>query len=401
MGPDKMTRPLVVLLLLSFFPVIANAIPIPSGNGNLSAQEQKNDLDVIQNKILTLQKGLIQNIKDQSAARKVLGKTKELLGLYRQEHHLSEAKHSQLLSFVEGLKNRRELLQRQIASREKSVRVALARIRQATGFFPSSEQVYAIQSEKFDGPRRKVLVNLVHHQLREIEALKADRADAEHLESQINGEQEQLTYLLQDLREKEEVLKFHEKLQTEDLKKTYHERIAQLERYHRLKESEQEVSRLITHYRDRVEFEKNTQAEREAGKAFWGGDFLALKGQLSLPVFGKVVSHFGKAFDARSQLNVFKKGIEIEASKDQPVQAVSSGRLVYTGFLPGFGRVAILDHGSHYYSICARLGELQKVAGDWVQTGDVIGKTDEKGTSIYFEIRSGNVAVNPLQWITI
>jgi septal ring factor EnvC (AmiA/AmiB activator) len=113
-----------------------------------------------------------------------------------------------------------------------------------------------------------------------------------------------------------------------------------------------------------------------------------------------VISSFGRSFDPKSRLYIFKKGIEIASAKSAGVRAVSAGKLAYSGELPEYGRVAIVDHGEHFYSICAHLGELKKKAGESVAAGDLIGLTDESGTPVYFEIRARNVAVNPLQWIS-
>ena len=112
-----------------------------------------------------------------------------------------------------------------------------------------------------------------------------------------------------------------------------------------------------------------------------------------------MLTAFGRAFDSRSKLFIFKKGIDIQAGSEQAVQAIFAGKVAYSGELPDYGRVAIIDHGNHFYSLCAHLGELSKKAGEPVAAGDAIGLTDKTGV-VYFEIRSRNVAVNPLQWFS-
>ena len=98
-------------------------------------------------------------------------------------------------------------------------------------------------------------------------------------------------------------------------------------------------------------------------------------------------------------LFVFKKGIDITSGKQAPVRAISAGKVVYSGKLPDYGQVVIIDHGEHYYSLCAHLGTIDKKTSEAVVEGDLVGSTDELGTPLYFEIRARNVAVNPLQWI--
>ena len=119
-----------------------------------------------------------------------------------------------------------------------------------------------------------------------------------------------------------------------------------------------------------------------------------------MPVGGKVISAFGRVFDPKSRLYIFKKGIDISAAKNAQVRTVSAGKIAYSGELRDYGRVTIVDHGDHYYSLYAHLGEMTRKAGDPVEAGELIGITDESGTPMYFEIRARNVAVNPLQWVS-
>ena len=73
-----------------------------------------------------------------------------------------------------------------------------------------------------------------------------------------------------------------------------------------------------------------------------------------------MISAFGRSFDPKSRLFIFKKGIDIVTAKNAGVRAISAGKVAYSGELPEYGRVTIIDHGEHYYSICAHLGELRR-----------------------------------------
>jgi septal ring factor EnvC (AmiA/AmiB activator) len=219
----------------------------------------------------------------------------------------------------------------------------------------------------------------------------------------IHEEKQQLTYLINDLYEKQSILELNRELQISFLKRTHQQRLNQLEMYQRLKGSESQIERLLSDFSARRELEENVERERKSSKAvreaFATSSFFRAKGSLPLPVAGRVASKFGKAFDPESKLMVFKKGIEIDAGKNMPIQAISAGKVVYSGEMPNFGRVMILDHGSHFYTLCAKLGELTRKNGDSVAAGDRIALTDDQGTPVYFEIRSRNIAVNPLQWV--
>jgi septal ring factor EnvC (AmiA/AmiB activator) len=112
-----------------------------------------------------------------------------------------------------------------------------------------------------------------------------------------------------------------------------------------------------------------------------------------------VVSNFGRTFDPKSGLYIFKKGVDIEIGDHQEVRAISSGKVAYAGELPNYGQVVILDHGEHFYSLCAHLGVISKKTSESVSAGEKIGLTGDSRTPLYFEIRARNVAVNPLQWV--
>ena len=126
-----------------------------------------------------------------------------------------------------------------------------------------------------------------------------------------------------------------------------------------------------------------------------------------ITMFGTSASYIAACMKAgiepgngRDLIYIFKKGVEISFAKKQPVHAVAGGRVVYSGVLPSYGNVAIVDHGGHYYSLCAHLGELKRKVGDVVTEGDELGWSGEVGQPLYFEIRARNVAVNPLQWLS-
>jgi septal ring factor EnvC (AmiA/AmiB activator) len=114
---------------------------------------------------------------------------------------------------------------------------------------------------------------------------------------------------------------------------------------------------------------------------------------------GKVVAGFGKYLDPVTKLQIFRKGIEIQTSRNQEVTAVSEGKIAFSGELPGMGRMLIIDHGDHFYTLCARLGELGLKTGQKVKKGERIGMSDAQGTPVYFEIRSRNIAINPMSWL--
>lgn len=355
-------------------------------------------LDAIRDQVLRLEQGLIQSLRSQKQAQSNVKKIQTLVELQRQERELGKKRLAELEVTVKELESRRTSLNERIREQQKSIhRFLLAMDRSQKGE-PVDSQDRPVELE---APRRRVLADLSDRAFKEIEGLKIDLSDAHRLEARIHEEEQQLAYLFQDLREQEGVLELNRQLQSDLLRKNHEERLSQLENYRKLKGAEAQVEHLITQFNARKELEKANLAERQVHKALSQGLFAQMKGKLPFPVVGgRVVAGFGRAFDPKSHLQIFKKGLDIASGKKEPVHAISAGRVAFSGELPGYGKVTILDHGDHYYSLCAHLGHLNKQAGEAVSAGEVLGRSDDAGTPIYFEIRARNVAVNPLQWVS-
>lgn len=68
-----------------------------------------------------------------------------------------------------------------------------------------------------------------------------------------------------------------------------------------------------------------------------GSGFAAMKGILRMPVRGAVTSRFGKVRHPKFKTITFNKGIIIDAPAGKSVKSVYRGKVVYTGWLKGYG----------------------------------------------------------------
>ncbi|MHB8174300.1 MAG: murein hydrolase activator EnvC family protein [Nitrospirota bacterium] len=128
----------------------------------------------------------------------------------------------------------------------------------------------------------------------------------------------------------------------------------------------------------------------------------ALRGGLNWPVTGKVVSFFGKQKHPVYDTYIYNKGIEIEAPAGSVVRAVEAGQVAFANFFKGLGLIAILRHGGGYYSVYAHLANLKVKTGQKVGKGQpiaVLGNAGPTGSSLYFEVRKGSEAIDPLLWL--
>ncbi len=143
-------------------------------------------------------------------------------------------------------------------------------------------------------------------------------------------------------------------------------------------------------------------AADKQGDVYFNG-LESLKGLLNLPVRGKIISGFGMYIDPKYKVENFKRGIDIQTDRGEPVRAVSTGKIIYTGWLKGYGNMIIIDHGKNYYTVYAHLEEAFKSKGDMVEMEEVIATAGDtgslSGTGLYFEVRHHGKPIDPLEWI--
>jgi septal ring factor EnvC (AmiA/AmiB activator) len=136
--------------------------------------------------------------------------------------------------------------------------------------------------------------------------------------------------------------------------------------------------------------------EREKTLLAYGtSKYKILKGKLTPPVNGKVIS----LFKEKGQ-----NGIEIRAPMGAEIQTILPGKVLYADWFKGFGNVVVIDHGDHMFTIYGYASELLKKEEDIVSKGETIALVGNsgslKGPCLYFEIRHQGKPQDPMQWIS-
>ncbi len=129
--------------------------------------------------------------------------------------------------------------------------------------------------------------------------------------------------------------------------------------------------------------------------------FRSLKGRLPWPTAGRVDNRFGRSRSGAAGALSWN-GAFIRARNRPTVHAISHGRVVFADWMRGYGLLVIIDHGEGYMSLYGHNQSLYKVAGDWVEAGELIARVGDSGgqdaPGLYFEIRHRGKPVNPARW---
>jgi len=128
--------------------------------------------------------------------------------------------------------------------------------------------------------------------------------------------------------------------------------------------------------------------------------FEDFKGKLPYPFKGKIIGY--QKILGSSRPGAYK-GIVIEGIPSSDVKVIFPGVVAFSGRLKGYGELVIINHGSRFFTVSANLSQRNKIEGDVVKEGDVLGQIGGKGASggarLYFEIRRAGKSLNPKGWL--
>lgn len=126
------------------------------------------------------------------------------------------------------------------------------------------------------------------------------------------------------------------------------------------------------------------------------GDGAPSSSGLIWPVNGVVTSGYGMRWGRMHE------GIDIAAPAGTPVRASASGRVIFAGWLGGYGQLIVVDHGGGLATAYAHLSAIY-AGGGAVSQGQTIGAVGSTGHStgnhLHFEVRVNGRAVDPMGYL--
>lgn len=133
-------------------------------------------------------------------------------------------------------------------------------------------------------------------------------------------------------------------------------------------------------------------------------------GSLAWPADGKVIGRFGREEVPALKTWIVREGIRISTGKEAPVRAALAGKVIFTGPFRAYGNVVIVDHEKGFFTIYGLLSRIDAAKGQRVETSAQLGTAGDDtqamssgkkapGSAVYFEIRKGDRAIDPMKWL--
>lgn len=122
------------------------------------------------------------------------------------------------------------------------------------------------------------------------------------------------------------------------------------------------------------------------------------------PIMGRINSPFGWRTHPVTRRRDFHTGIDIKANRNDPIKAAGSGRIAYSGWMGGYGKVIVIEHNNGQSTLYAHCSTLLFGKGASVSSGQLIAKIGTTGRStgphLHFEVRNGSSPVNPIKYLS-
>jgi murein DD-endopeptidase MepM/ murein hydrolase activator NlpD len=122
-----------------------------------------------------------------------------------------------------------------------------------------------------------------------------------------------------------------------------------------------------------------------------------------IPNRGHITSLFGWRRSPFGFGRDFHSGIDIAASGGTEIRATAPGEVIASGWGGGYGYRVHLKHKYGFETVYGHCSRLAVTSGDYVKKGEVVAYVGQTGAATgnhcHYEIRLGNVAINPYPYM--
>ena len=116
-----------------------------------------------------------------------------------------------------------------------------------------------------------------------------------------------------------------------------------------------------------------------------------------------ITSPYGMRYHPILKVRKLHTGMDIGASQGSTIVAADSGKVIYAGWMTGYGQTTIIDHGKGMSTLYAHQSAFLVKEGAEVSKGEAIGKVGSTGWStgphLHFEVRVNGSPVDPTGYV--
>lgn len=355
--------------------------------GAVSSSEVNNNINELMQTIKSVnhdlnkkqlkQRSLDHAINDSGIA---ISKSEQLLNQLHERQILDKKQLVQIAKVLPILTTNTEMAESAVAILMQKVYVEIRVLESNSGSIISG-------NDEIDNKRKKMyLLKLLHQENSKYRMLQSQLEQLDVLNTKLGEEISAINVRLGNITEQKSHLEENlesRKIQAQTLKEQIDDEKQQLSG---LRQKQAELNRLL------AELNKNENGNNNNIDNSYEDHSTFLSRKLSRPISGDVIIAFNAKKNGTRNHGILFKGQNLS------VYSISNGTVIYSGTLPGFGKILVINHGDNYVSIYG--GIMPQVAkGDKVSRGEVIANSGNSNNQpmggVYFELRHLGKPVNP------
>lgn len=126
-------------------------------------------------------------------------------------------------------------------------------------------------------------------------------------------------------------------------------------------------------------------------------------GNFMWPCRGTITSYFGWRTHPIFGTTKYHNGMDIGVDYGTPILAADTGRVIYSGWLGGYGYCVMIDHGAGLVTLYGHNSSLTVYEGQYVNKGTIIAYAGSTGYATgphcHFEVRLHGEVTEPLNYL--
>jgi septal ring factor EnvC (AmiA/AmiB activator) len=403
-APQPVIRRLLVAVALGCALAAAQAQARQDGKSGSEQADAKQKLADIQARMNALAKQQADTAARRDSANAELAKQAAALATAARAVHQTDAELAAKQKQLDDLQQQQATLKQSLDSQHAAIG-ELLRATYALG--QGSDLRLLLGDEDVARISRALMYSKYFQQdrVQRVQQLMADLAKLQELQTAITAEQQSLEATRAQRQQQARTLAQQRAAQQKLAADTDAQYKDQAQKLAVLKQNAQALNELVAKLQKAIDdaaraAEAQAAAEREAARRNHPGKSAPPPidvGKASANIRGNL------PWPAAGVVNTFGNGVLIKAAGGSEVHAVARGKVIYAGFLRGYGMLLIVNHGNGWLSMYGNNETLLHGVGDQVEAGAAIGTaspTTGVNTGVYFELRRDNQPVDPRSWLS-
>ena len=374
------------------------------GKSGSEQADAKKKLADIQSKMNALAKQQADTATRRDSANAELAKQATALAIAARAVHQTDADIAAKQKQLDDLQQQQATLKQNLDSQH----AAIAELLRATYALGQGSDLRLLLGDEDVAQISRALMYSKYFQqdrVQRVQQLMADLAKLQELQSAITNEQQALEATREKRQQQTRTLAQQRAAQQKLASETDAQYKDQAEKLAALKQKAQALNALVAKLQKAIDdaaraAQAQEAAAREAARKNHPG-----KGAPPPMDIGKATANIrgDLPWPASGVVNSFGNGVLIKAAGGSEIHAVARGRVIYAGFLRGYGMLLIVNHGNGWLSMYGNNETLLHGVGDQVEAGAAVGTaspTTGVNTGVYFELRRDNQPVDPRSWLS-